>query len=232
VLYEIMPTDSNDLYAEKAVAERIALFSPELAAEIKQEFAKDGGPADANEPDPSRVWRRVKAVRSFDVTFGAETVSVPEGAELVLDPKSAEERIAAGDVAPVEGNDKVYRRPLRDYARLYRDFHMRTDELQRKIKETNDQLVIVQDAQKKVDIDLAARKKEVDLLTKDKTRFLAESTRAKEHANAVEAMYNEVMAELRRLYADNVRREAELVKLMYELAGKLSAKNSVVESTK
>jgi hypothetical protein len=231
-LYEIMPTDSHDLYAEKAVAERIALFSPELSPEVKQEFAKDGGPADANEPDPSRIWRRVKALRSFEVEFGMEKVSVPEGAELILDPKSAEERIAAGDVAAVEGNDKVYRRPLRDYARLYRDFHLRIDELQRKIKETNDQLVIVQSAQKKVDIDLAARRNERDLLTKDKARFVAESERAKDHADAVDAKVKEVLAELRRLYADNVRLEAELVKLTYELAGKLSSKSSVAGSNK
>jgi hypothetical protein len=232
VLYEIMPTDDDKLYAEKSAAERIALFSPELSPEVKQEFVKDGGQPDANERDASRVWRRVKALRSFDVTFGMDTVSVQEGAELVLDPKSAEERITAGDVAAVEGNDKVYRRPLRDYARLYRDLHLRIDELQRKIKETNDQLVIVQTAQKKVDVDLTARRKERDALTKDKARFVAESQRAKAHADAVEAALNEVMALLRKLYADNVRLDAELVKLTYELAAKLSAKGAVADGGK
>jgi hypothetical protein len=231
-LYEIMPTDSLDSYADFTPAERVALFSNAVPAEVKQEFAKDGGQPDANEPDPSRVWRRVKALRSFDVKFEMESISVPEGAELILDPKSAEERIAAGDVAAVEGNDKVYRRPLRDYARLYRDFHLRIDELKRKIKETNDQLVIVQNAQKKVDIDLAARKKEQDLLTKDKARFVAESKRAKDHSDAVDAKVNEVLAELRQLYTDNVRLEADLVKLTYELASKLSAKTSVVDTKK
>lgn len=227
VLYEIMPIDSQDAYADYAAAERIALFHKDVPAEVKQEFAKDGGQADANEPDPSRVWRRVKALRDFEVTFGMETNTVKEGAELILDPKSAEEQIAAQNVAPVEGNDKVYRRPLRDYARLFRDYHLRIDELQRKIKETNDQLVIVQAAQKKVDTDLAARTKERDSLKKDDARFVAESKRAKAHAEAVEAALNEVMGQLRKLYADNVRLEAELVKLTYELAAKQSAESGV-----
>jgi hypothetical protein len=230
VLYEIMPTDSYDLYAELDPAVRMALFSNAVPANVKQEFIKDGNPPAENESDASRVWRRVKALKSFTVPRNApegQGQSVSEGTELILDPKSAEEMIAAGEVAPVEGNDKVYRRTLRDYARLFRDLNLRIDTLVRSIAETNGQLAVVQEAQKKVDADLALRKKEQQLLTSDLKRFQAERDRMKAHVAALEKKLAEVRGNLTAVYNDNVEKEAELVRLTYELARNKLRQNPV-----
>jgi hypothetical protein len=221
-MYEIMPTDSLQLYAEKDPAERVALFGNSVPAEVKQEFAKDGGPPAENEADPSRVWRRVKALKSFDVAVKVdgkeEQQTVNEGTELVLDPKSAEERIAAGDVAPVEGNDKVYRRSLRDYALLYRDYNLRIDALVRRIEETAGQLAVVTEANAKVTADLAIRDKEKAALASDKARFVAEQERITKHVLALKAELDAVGENLKQTYIDNLRKEEELVRLTYEIA--------------
>ncbi|MCC7085778.1 MAG: hypothetical protein IT427_12315 [Pirellulales bacterium] len=224
-LYEIMPTDSYDLYAELAPAQRMALFSADVPNDVKQQFAKDGAAPDGSETDASHVWRRVKALKSFEVSIGAgekaESVTVPEGAELILDPKSAEERIAAGDVAPVEGNDKVYRRSLRDYLRQYRDLNLSIGAQLRKIGETSGELAIVQEAKKKVDADLAFRSQEKKLLTSDKARFVAESERVKAHVKALEEELQAIGVKLRDVYEDNLRLEKELTRISYALASKL-----------
>lgn len=224
-LYEIMPTDNHDWWAQIEPDQRVAFFSNAVPQNIKLEFANDGQAPAAGQPDGDQVWRRVKALRSFDVSIGvgdkAETQSVNEGTELILDPKSAEERIAAGDVALVEGNDKVFRRTLRDYARQTRDLNLRIDELMRNIKVTSDQLAIVQEAQKKVDADLAFRTKEKAALDKDKTRFLAERDRVNQHVAALEAELTRINGELRKAYDQNVKLEEDLVKVTYELANLL-----------
>jgi hypothetical protein len=229
-LYEIMPADSHDIYAALTPAERVALFSGAVPPDVKQQFAKDGNPPEANETDAANIWRRVKALKSFDISVGvgnnAEKMTVPEGAELILDPKSADERIASGDVAAVEGNDKVYRRTLRDYLRLYRELNLSIDAQLRSIEETKRQLAIVQEAQKKVTADLDFRKKEQKLLTSDKNRFDAENARVKAHVTALEEELKKVNADLREVYEKNVQLEEELVKVSYELANKL--RNSTV----
>ncbi len=224
VIYEIMPTDSHDLYGELEAAQRIALFANTVPQEVKNEFAKDGSAPAANEADTDRIWRRVKALKSFTVPRNApegEGQTVSEGTEIILDPKSAEEMVAAGEVAFVEGNDKVYRRALRDYAHLYRDLNLRIDSLLRNIKEVTDQLLLVQEAHQKVSSDLASREQEKGLLKNDFTRFKAEQDRITAHVAALEKRLNEVQVELKRVYADNVQKEAELVQLTYELANRM-----------
>jgi hypothetical protein len=227
-LYEIMPTDSHYWWAQFGPDQRVAFLSRDIPQDVKLEFANDGQAPAAGQPEGDQVWRRVKALRSFnaEVTSGGktETQTVNEGTELILDPKSAEERIAAGDVAPVEGNDKVFRRSLRDYARLTRDLNLRIDDLLRSIKATNDQLAVVQVAQKKVEADLAFREKQQASLSKDKTRFLAENERVKAHVTALEAELARVNGELRKAYDDNVKLEEELVKVTYELANILRSR--------
>ena len=163
VMYEIMPADTQDIDSK----ELLAKFPKTVPPDARTEFEKDGKPPAADEQQADHVWQRVKALKNFEITIGQgnakETQMVSEGAVLLLDPKSAQEHIKAGDVAAEKdesGNDKVYVRPLRDFAQLYRDLNLQIESTLRSIAEIDRQQKIVSDAQKKVDADLAYRLQE------------------------------------------------------------------------
>jgi hypothetical protein len=100
VLYEVMPTDSPELYAdllhtlhEEGVDDAALLTSklfPKLPAAIVREFANDGKSAAANEPASDRVWRRVKAKADFYMPVTAEEAkkAEAEGQPLESDPET------------------------------------------------------------------------------------------------------------------------------------------------
>ena len=184
-----MPADSHEAFADLDEAARMAVLPANLPAAVKQEYAKDqNAPAD-DEKQTDRIWRRVKALKDFDVTRGQgkdkETQHVTTGTELVLDPKSAQERIAAGDVEPVAENDKVYMRPLRDYAQLNRDLNSQIDNLLRTTADVDGRLATVAQAQRKAEQDIAYRKAEIAALNKDLERFRGELDLMRKHVAAL-----------------------------------------------
>ncbi len=220
-LYEIMPRDQRELLAELPEDERLALFHNSVPPEVKQEYIKDGQPAqpadieaDANRENYSkRVWNKVKALRAFELPDGENKVEVAEGTILVLDPKSADERIAAGDVELVAGEDKVYMRELRDYARLYREYNLQIDQVLRSTAEVNGQIAAVAEAQAKINADIAYRQEEKANLTRDLARFKAENKTIGDFVTALESRIVAVRGELKQLFNSNRQLTAELTAL-------------------
>ncbi len=218
-LYDVMPADSHEAFAELDEAARTAVFPSSLPAAVKQEYVKDQNPPAADEKQTDGIWRRVKALKDFDVTRGSgkdkETQHVTQGMELVLDPKSAQERIAAGDVEPVAENDKVYMRPLRDYVRLYRDFNQQIEGLLRTTAEVNDQLATVALAQQKAEKDIAYRKAEIAALNQDLERYRGELDMMRKHVAALEKRIGEVDQARRQMFASNQQLESQLSMLVH-----------------
>jgi hypothetical protein len=222
VMYEIMPADSHEAFADLEEAARAAMLPAGVPADVKQEYLKDGQPPAADEKRADRIWRRVKALKDFDVTHGQgpteEKQRIAQGTELKLDPETADKRIAAGDVEPLAENDKVYVRPLRDYAQLYRDLSLGIRRLQRANAEAAAQLDVVENAQKKVDADLAYRTEEQQKLKSDLAHFIAERDLIAKHVAALEKEIAKVDAERRKAFAENAEMEAEISQLNHEAA--------------
>ncbi len=231
VMYEIMPHDEPELDAEVA-----ANLHSSVPADVKQEFQKDGKPPAPGEKQTDRIWQYVKALRNFEVTTGQgnakQTQMVSEGAELLLDPKSAQEHIRAGDVEPIKdenGQNKiVYVRPTRDYAQLQRDLNLQIESVLNTTAETNRQLATVQTAQKQVTADLAARNAEMVALNADKKWYLAEEDLITRHANALATKVAQVQGQVKNLLAKNHQLQAELTSIYHEAADRINRQTAVV----
>lgn len=225
-LYDVMPADSHDAFADLDEAARMAVLPANLPAAVKQEYAKDQNPPAADEKQTDRIWRRVKALKDFDVTRGQgkdkETQHVTQGTELVLDPKSAQERITAGDVEPVAENDKVYMRPLRDYAQLNRDLNSQIDNLLRTTADVDGRLATVAQAQRKAEQDIAYRNAEIAALNKDLERFRSELDLMRKHVAALDQHIGDVDRARRQMFASNQQLEAELSMLVHQAADEIN----------
>lgn len=226
VLYDVMPADSHEAFAELDEAARSAAFPSSVPAAVKQEYAKDQNAPAADEKQTDRIWRRVKALKDFDVTRGQgkdkETQHVTQGTELLLDPKSAQERIAAGEVEPVAENDKVYMRPLRDYAHLYRDLNVQIDGLLRTTAEVDDRLATIAEAQRKVEKDIAYRNDEIAALKQDLGRFQGELDIMRKHVAALEQRIDETDRARRQMFASNQQLESQLSMLVHRAADEIN----------
>ncbi len=235
VLYDVMPSDSHEAFAELDEAARAAVFPSSVPAAVKQEYVKDEKAPAADEKQTDRIWRRVKALKDFDVTVGQgkdkESQHVTQGTELVLDPKSAQERIAAGDVEPAAENDKVYMRPLRDYARLYRDLNKQIDGLLRVTADVIDQLATVALAQQKTEKDIAYRNSEIAALNKDLDRYRGELDIMRKHVAALTQRIADVDHAHRQMFASNEQLKAQLSMLVHQAADEINRRvNAQVNS--
>ncbi len=230
VMYEVMPTDSRELFAEFAKLNPqgwLAIFPPSVPDQVKEEYAKDGQPPTQDETAIDHIWRRVKATKDISILLDpAEAKSVEDasgqplevdpatkkkilkiaaGTELLLDPQSAQQHLAAGDVEPVAENGAVYVRPLRDYVHLYRDLNLQIEGLLRTIAEVDSENAAVQDSQQKVAKDIEYRKSEVAALKRDLARFQAETEMMKKHVAALEKQVAQVNAQIEQATHDNRR---------------------------
>jgi hypothetical protein len=229
VLYEVMPADSRELFVEFSKLNPqgwLSIFPPGVPDAVKEAYAKDGQPPGQDENDASRVWRRVKALKDFTVSIGAgdkkESQQVTAETELVLDPQSAQERIAAGDVELVAENSAVYVRPLRDYDHLYRDLNFQIEGLLQTTAEVDSENAAVQDSQQKIAKDVEYRKSEVAALKRDLARFKAESEMMKKHVAALEKQVAQVSAEVQHVAKDNHHLESQLVSYQHQAAAEIN----------
>jgi hypothetical protein len=229
VLYEVMPTDSRELFSEFAKLNPqgwLSIFPANVPDQVKEEYAKDGQPPQPDESQTDHIWRRVKALKDFTVSVGAgdkkETQQITAGAELLLDPQSAQERIAAGDVEPVAENPAVYVRPLRDYVHLYRDLNLQIETLLQTIAEVDSENAAVQDSQQKIAKDIEYRKSEVAALKRDLARFQAETKMMKDHVAALEKQIAQVNGQVDLAARDNRRLESQLVSYQRQAAAEIN----------
>jgi hypothetical protein len=254
-LYEVMPTDSRDLYADALQFSREQLkpedrdkvsdaqllkqlFPGSVPDEVQREFVDDGKAPAGNAVDPNHVWRRVKVLKEIDLPLSdaeAKTMQdagqtleldektqkpvlkIAEGTVLELDPQSAQQLIAAGNAERVvedgKPSDLVYQRPLRDYARSYRDLNLQIEELVRATNEVNRQNAAVADAQQKVNGDIAYRQSEQTALTHDLAHYETEQKLITGHAQALDSLISGIAEKLNRAKASNQQLESQLASL-------------------
>jgi hypothetical protein len=229
VLYEVMPTDSRELFSEFAKQfpqDWLKIFPANVPDDVKEEYTKDGQPPTAGEANADRVWHRVKALKDFDVSIGSgaskQTQHVAADTELTLDPQSAQEQIAAGNVALLPDNNQVYVRPLRDYVRLYRDLNLQIESTLRTTAEVESENAAVQDAQQKVDKDIEYRTAEIAALHRDLTRFQTESDMIKKHVAALEKQVALVDSQVSQLADQNSKLESQLSDYQHQAAAEIN----------
>jgi hypothetical protein len=237
---EMAPADKKEQVDQMDDATLAArLFPAGVLDEVKQEYAKDGKPPAAGETHPERIWRQVKVVKEIAVPMTDEEVKqaqaagetpevdpntkqaikkIPEGTVLLLDPKTAQERIAAGQVEPVAENDKIYVRPLRDYARLYRELNLQVEEILRATAELDRQNAAVVLAKQNADHDITERIEEIAKLTRDQGHLTQDNTLIKNHVAALEKEVAKVRGEVQNLLALNRQLEAEVVMQAHQAA--------------
>ena len=87
----------------------------------------------------------------------------------------------------------------------------------------------MQTAQKQVDQDLARRADEKARLERDKVHYLAEDELIKAHVAALEKELARVNGEVQHYLAENREKEAELVKVAHETAGKINGRAPPVD---
>jgi hypothetical protein len=254
-LYEVMPNDSHEIYADalRIIREQLKpeeqekttdaslllrLFPDTVPDAVKREFVEDGKAPTGNAVDPNQVWRRVKVLKEITMPLDAAqakamqdagqtleldektqkpVLKIAEGTVLELDPQSAQEQIASGNVEKVveEGkpSGQVYVRELRDYARAYRDTNLQIEELLRTTAEVNRQSAAVADSQQKVNSDIAYRKSEQTALTHDLAHYAAEQKLITGHAQALDSLIADIAAKVTQIKASNQQLESQLAAL-------------------
>jgi hypothetical protein len=255
-LYEVMPNDSHEIYADavRIIREQLKpdeqekttdaslilrLFPGTVPDAVQREFVEDGkAPTGNTAADPNQIWRRVKVLKEITMPLDAAqakamqdagqtleldektqkpVLKIAEGTVLELDPQSAQEQIASGNVEKVveEGkpSDQVYMRELRDYARVYRDMNLQIEELVRTTAEVNRQSAAVTDSQQKVTSDIAYRKSEQTALTHDLAHYAAEQKLITGHAQALDSLIADIAAKVGQIKASNQQLESQLAAL-------------------
>ena len=185
---------------------------PGLAARQSAE-----GNHDAVGCGPSEGDARRRPDLELDEKTQKPVLKIAEGTVLELDPQSAQEQIASGNVEKVveEGkpSDQVYMRELRDYARVYRDMNLQIEELVRTTAEVNRQSAAVTDSQQKVTSDIAYRKSEQTALTHDLAHYAAEQKLITGHAQALDSLIADIAAKVTQIKASNQQLESQLAAL-------------------
>jgi hypothetical protein len=236
IFRDSLPAEQRDQTSDAQLLAK--LFPGTVPAAIQQEFAQDGKPPAGNVGDPSHIWRRVKVLKNIELSLtdaqakamqdaGQQVeldektqkpkITIPEGTIFQLDPQSAQEQIAAGNVERVveEGkpSDQVYQRELRDYARVYRDMSLQIEELVRVTDEATRQNAAVTDSQQKVNSDIAYRQSEQTALSHDSEHYAAEQKLVSGHAQALDALIANLAAKANEVKASNEQLQAKLAAL-------------------
>ncbi|HEY2759931.1 MAG TPA: hypothetical protein VGI75_04290 [Pirellulales bacterium] len=218
------------------------LLPPGIPDDVKLEYAKDGKSPAAGEGHPERVWQRFKVTKEISVPLSADEIEslkqrgeepekdaggqpikkIPEGTILTVDPQTARQLMASGNVEPDPDQRQVYVRPLRDYQRLYRELNLEIEELLRANAELNAQNEAIKTAQQKVEKDIAYRADEQQRLGRDHTHFVAENKLVKDHAAALEKELAQVKSQIDALLAANKQLEAQLVMTMHAAVDKIN----------
>jgi hypothetical protein len=229
ILYEVMPTDSHDLFAEFAKLNPkgwLSIFPASVPDPVKEEYAKDGQPPQPGDTQANNIWRRVKALKDFTVSLGAgdkkQSQQIAAGTILELDPQSAQEQIAAGNVQLLPENNAVYVRPLRDYVALYRDLNLQIEDLLRSTAEIDGENAAVQDSQQKVAKDIEYRTGEIAAVKRDLARFLAETDMIKNHVVALLKQVAQVNGQVDHLENDNRKQETRLNDYQHQAATEIN----------
>ncbi len=229
---------------------------------IYNEYARDGTPYQDNDP-PDHVWWRVKFLKEYSAEDAAAPAApqpnVPLGGAAaeaaaarsfkpgdthLFDQPTAQDLIDKGIVeldktAPDKG--KVYVRPLRNYAQLFRAAYRQRDRLAADVEDLTTQQKKIADAAKSVYADIDAAKTEQADLKYDLDHVTAQLKVVTDFVSAIEARYKEevvdeagqkklvrsgqVWDQIKLTFASNLALAAELDKLEHQLYDTISRRH-------
>ena len=260
VLYELMPTDTPEVFASLDEAQLRSLIPEETA----DSFLRDGKPGDPETDPPERLWFKVKfmadsptipvdapgdppntPIRDFDNLGqanpiwlrrgeqgdGPGKVIFKNGQEAVFDPETAELFI---DQEICEELDRIYVRELRDYDYLFDTIHART----RKIMDSSitiqlDTNVLVEEggAIALAKENVAYREQEVKKLSSDLSQFQHERDEMTEFFDSLEKEYARVNESLTKIYQTNLALAAELASISQQLEDSINERTRAAAQT-
>ncbi len=206
---------------------------PEL---VLNEFKRDGKPADKKDPS-DRVRVKVEFVKEWKADEAApaeapkdnaaanpgqtaENKQIQPGVTMYL-PADVAEKLVTDGIAKYDVSDpeksRLYDRPLRDYARLFRNAYAARNLLFNRVAELTAHTELVEDAVAKVTEDVAEAEKMKAGLTKDLTKFKEEVAVTVSFNEALAAKLKNTMAELSQLFRGNLRMSGELAQVQQQL---------------
>lgn len=148
------------------------------------------------------------------------TVEFEVGDTAVFDLETAENTLIAQGIC--EKVKTLYRRPLHDYERFFREARYRHIDLDDSITRVNREVATLQAVKAKADEQIAFRSDEKIKLEKDLTGFKQEQAEATNYRAAREAEWKKTLQQLSVLYRTNNQLAIELTKIQYRMAQEIN----------
>lgn len=243
-LYEVLPIDGHEFFAgmdENQLRSFIpqGKLSDDAYNALITSYLRTFGPAEDTDPPETR-WVKVKFKKKktidvdndqmapSDMNFfdqqgravasqlrRGKPVEFNDGDILIVDPTTADEWVAAGDVDVVE---YVFMRPLNDYSNMFRYVFNQRKSLADKIAVVTRETKSIEDSTKLAEAQTARLQAEQTKLQEDKTNLEAEVVVVTELEQELTTQLADVRKALGDVYRTNQQLAAELAALQEKLA--------------
>ncbi|MBW3600126.1 MAG: hypothetical protein KY475_22990 [Planctomycetes bacterium] len=172
-----------------------------IEVELTQPWTQDVDAPDAVAQLPTQVFDVSGRAVTPELLLGG-TAEFEPGDKILLDAEAAEKLIAQGIA---RRGPTIYKRPLRDYAFGLNEIFSRIRVLNEEIGMVTEANTEVQAAIDKGKKQIAYRTDEKSKLTEDLAFVNKERDAMKQYLSTLQTQYNDVRAELYRLYSENLR---------------------------
>jgi len=238
-LYEIMPVDSHQLFAQidKDTLEKL------LPAEVIAQYEHDLQPAKPSDP-PADVYWWVKFTKEYAMPPGPaeagqgaaknpggrppQPVVFKPGDTHLFNSEAAKNLIDGLHVAELDtspGKGKVFVRPLRYYATLFADEYRRRAKLVADNAEVKAQAESTEAAAAALKEDVAAAEEEKKGLGQDLAQFQVERDAVTTFVAACDKKLSTLRAELSAIFRENLKLDDELSTLQTQLLEAISRRH-------
>jgi len=201
VIYERMPIDNRDAFAELTEAEKKKI----LPAKTVADYVHDGEAA---------TWEQIEQ-------WGATGLLIDEKGKVQLDDKGEK-------IAGAKGN---YFRTLRDYDALFKLHHTQRTELNDLIASMERDIRYLQTSIAEAKLQVESRKTELAGLKVEFAKIDRERNAVKAHFAKVKAQAAGIEASVKQLLADNLKLTYEIARMQIEAAQKIDARTRAMAQT-
>ncbi len=258
MLYEVLPPDGHEPFAEPKDETKAlsldALTKLGIPAAVVQNYVRDNGPGDANDPNDNK-WVKVKFLKSHEIVVDASQMFSPvddshyngQGQAQIprltrsKDPKTPDPvKFAPNDTALFDNKTAddlananppivqkmglVYRRKLNDYEKAFQVISRKMYVLAGKIVVMVRDTATVKEAYNKAIEQTKMQEAEKLLLQADYDKVVYERDEMKKYADAVAARVKEKRGEMSRLYLSNKALYAQIQDLDKSLTEEVERK--------
>jgi hypothetical protein len=212
-------------------------------ARVLSQYKHDNKAADKDDP-PDTIWVKVVLLKPWKADEPAAAAPAKDNAaggnpapaadvakaaqnqqfqspEPIYLPEDVATKLVADGLAKLDNSDpatsRIYQRPLRDYARLFRDAYVVRNRLFTRSADLAAQTALVEDAKTKITEDVEDAKKMRTGLKADLAKFKDELVVATSFSDAIQAKYEATRAELSQLFRGNLQLAAQLATVQQQL---------------